>query len=238
MNWKRILPGILVVIVANAIALIGVSVNRSGRPFETIRLTERELSLERAEEGDNSGIRLRLNWYRGPDFTRTKLQELGFDCPPISEDRDNIRFPLPKIVFAALEYEGQAWSESLSKMAAAPAPDRKGANPGLASRLFAVDAAKTAMELRARFPDAGRHLIVRAMVRAVPGADLALNSNKPPEWKGYVVQILPAEIYVPFPLASELARLDPRPSTAPRYSVTLSYGSKFEPWISSINLLQ
>ncbi len=235
MSMKHILPGVLVVIVSNAIALIGVALNRSGRPFETIQLTERELTLERAEEQDNSGIRLRLNWYRGPDFTRAKLGGLGFDCPPIAEDRNNVRVPPPKVVFAALEYEGPTWLEWSSKRAEQKQPR---ANPTLPSRLFVVDAARTAAELRARFPDTQRYLIVQAMVRAVPGADLSPDSGTPPEWHGYAVQILPSEVYVPFPLASELARLDPKPSTAPRYSVTLCYGRRFEPWISSVHLLQ
>lgn len=79
--------GIAIILVINAVALVGVWLNRRGEPLETIELTEREFHVPRTQDQDNSGISLRLNWagYRfgypaatanaGAPFDRDKLQE-------------------------------------------------------------------------------------------------------------------------------------------------------------------
>jgi len=215
MTLKRAIPGILVVLAVNTIVLIEVARNRA-EPLQTIRLTERELPLERAQTQDNSGIFLKLNWNPGAGFDRAKLHELGFDCAPIGEGKDNVpRRPLPKLVFAALEYEYKERP---------PIPDR-------VTGLTLVDAARTAAELRAKYPDTTRYLIVQAMVRVsvrvIPNLRGSHLSSNPPDWWGEAVEILPSEVYVPLPLASELDRTC--------YSVTLCYGRHFEPWISAIS---
>lgn len=110
--------------------------------------------------------------------------------------------------------------------------------PNLATRLFVVDASKSAEQLRARFPDRKHYLIVRAMVRAHLETiwDPVKASNVPREWLGFVAEILPGEIHVPLPMASALPRLGPELITSPRFTVTLCYGRHLEPWISAIKL--
>jgi len=229
MRLKRTTPGILLILLANAIALIGVELNR-GEPLQRIQITERELSLVRTQDQDNSGIDLKLIWNAGPSFDRQKMQALGFGCPPTL--REKIRIPLPKVVFAALEYEGRAWTEWMSKQAE-QFPRAGTLNLNLATRLSVVDVAKTAAELQAKYPDSTHYVIVRALARAIPGIK---EKTRVSEWHGRVVAILPDEIHVPLPYAPALAHLNLSPPTAPRYSVTLCYGRRFEPWISSVTI--
>jgi hypothetical protein len=217
MTLKRTVPGILVILVTNAIVLIEMSLNRA-EPLQTIRLTERELTVDRGQSQDNSGIGLKLVWNWGARFDRRRLQDLGFD-PPI--DRDHHR-PLPKIVFAALEYEGRAWTEWMSEQA--KQSPRGTPDPDHVTRLIVVDAARTATELRAKYPDTTRYVIVRAVVRAFPGPNWSRN---PSDWRGQVIEILPSEVHVPLNVAPAVVH--------PHYSVTLWYGLHFEPWIFTIS---
>lgn len=88
MNRTGLILAITVVLASNIFVLIGVSGNRSGVPFETIELTERELTLQ-SQPKDDSGISLYLNWKqptteqlpsgraRDAHFDSVKLQELG-----------------------------------------------------------------------------------------------------------------------------------------------------------------
>ena len=254
MRTKGIVLAIAVIVVCNGIALIGVALNRKGGPVQTIELTERELPLI-TQQADDSGIVLRLNWmahrwyYDAPvlaaatlPFDEKKLRELGFDCPKPPSDPADTSFVLPKALYLALEYEGQAWKEWQALRADPqnrplfPVPPGEGENDG--TRLFVVDASGNFAELHAKYPDARRHLIVRGVLRATLRA-----SGKRPgqvetrEWRGYVTEILPGTINVPLPLASPLQALGKNPGPAPRYAVTLAYGRRCEPWVASVRLL-
>ena len=171
-------------------------------------------------------------WNAGAFFDHQKLQALGFAYPLTY--RDIGRIPLPKVVFAALEYEGPAWTEWTLKHAERFPPQRT-PNTDFATRLIVVDAAKTAAELQAKYSDSTRYVIVRALARAVPGIKIN-GKTRSSEWQAQIVAILPDEVHVPLPHASAFAHLDLRPATAPRYSVTLCYGRRFEPWISSVSI--
>ena len=126
--------GFALILIVNVIALVGVAVNRSGKPEAVIQITERELSLPYDMNDENSGLALRLNWSVVPEikddiylfyshwgspvwFNAQKLTELGFiigetTCP--NED-SKWKEPLPKDAFIVLEYDGDAYQEALQR---------------------------------------------------------------------------------------------------------------------------
>jgi len=91
MSRKGLWIASLVVIVANAFALAGARLNRTGEPEAVLDLTERELRLP-AREADNTAMVLRLEWtdlepeWKGPGteqapawFDAAKLASIGYD---------------------------------------------------------------------------------------------------------------------------------------------------------------
>lgn len=129
--------GFALILIVNVIALLGVAVNRSGKPEAVIGLTERELSLPYKMNDENSGLALHLNWRTVQEikddidplyshlgrwgspvwFNAQKLTELGFiidetTCP---EEPSKQKEPLPKDAFIVLEYNGDAYQEALQR---------------------------------------------------------------------------------------------------------------------------
>ena len=256
MKRTALLFAIALILASNGIALIGVARNRAGEPTATIELTERELPLMNIGM-ENSGIDLNFTWFRtfpepgaaGP-LNRAQLEQIGFD----------FRFPagtlgkdialMPRKAFVALEYQGPAWKQWLMRVEEERQRTQSGAprSPGipilpseplLSTRLFAVDAAKSFSELRARYPDQSKHLIVQAVVRARveevrDGKTGMLVSNN---CSGFVSEILPAFVHVSLPHARILALLKPRKAgEESRYFVTLQYGRNLEPWAAAVRL--
>jgi hypothetical protein len=252
MKRSWLILAILLVLVTNAIALVGVWRNRAGAPVETIELTERELPLQSMGQ-DNSGVGLLLAWTRTPirnqetEFTRAQLEGIGFDFRIPAETPGKDVSLLPRAAFAVLEYDGKAyqqwaerWSaEALAKKQESPNPGSQAPrgmydsdDPQTTSRLFPIDIGNNLMELRSRYPDQSKYLIVSAVIRArIEGP-----AGAPPRCTGYVQQILPFYINVPLPYSRILAQLKPQAGKAPRYSVILSYGHNLEPWVTSIRL--
>ncbi len=126
--------GFALILIVNAIALLGVAVNQSGKPEAVIELTERELSLLYKTNDENSGLALHLNWrivqeikddiypfyshWGSPVwFNAQKLTELGFiidetTCPGEHSKRKE---PLPKDAFIVLEYDGDDYQGALQR---------------------------------------------------------------------------------------------------------------------------
>ena len=108
--------GVAVILITNAITLIGVSGNRAGDPFETIELTERELPTQASEEED-SGVMLRLvvSTHAGtvpnPPLDRAKLEELGFRFPIAPPASGTDLDLLLRTAYVALEYDGLVWHQ-------------------------------------------------------------------------------------------------------------------------------
>jgi len=217
-------------LVTNAIALLGVARNRTAPPLETVQLTERELPRE-AVDKENSGVSLRFQWERYSVghtdqygwLDRSKLEELGFDCQAVL--RDPKHPPLERPAFLALEYNGPAWEERLKAMENQPNDVRRYTSP-LNSRLFIVNAAKRPEALFEKYRDRERYVIVRGLIHvAVFNWDPATRKPGPDRLQGSVSRLLPESIHVPPSLSAGLASL------GPNYTVTLSYGRRFEPWL-------
>jgi hypothetical protein len=90
-----------------------------------------------------------------------------------------------------------------------------------------VDVAKTPEPLLRKYANGGKYLIVRGLVQLSATTRLGQIQLLPS-----ISQLLPGTIHVPAPLSDALANLPIAPSAAsPRYTLTLSYGRNFEPWI-------
>jgi hypothetical protein len=74
-------------------------------------------------------------------------------------------------------------------------------------RLIVVDAARSFGQLRLKYPDPVKHLILRALVRA--STAYAAGKLGYPIWQGRVESILPSEIYVSLPYSMEFNRQPP-----------------------------
>ena len=214
-----------VIIVSDAFVLIGVARNRAGTPVETIQLTQRELPTGFHEKED-TGISLRFNWNIGFGVANSsswldeaKLKSLGFDA---GEPRDIQHQPLPRPAFIVLEYNGPAWDDWLR--GAQRLPYFKATQTEVQSRLFAIDAGKSAEPLLQKYADRRRYLVVRGVIRAYANhTDPVTHGVGPWRLEGSVSELLPQNIHVDPSLAPAFAK-------AP-YTVTLAYGQRFEPWV-------
>jgi hypothetical protein len=264
-NRSGNLAMVAVVIISNALALVVIARNRSGGPIQTIELTERELRLENRGQ-DSSAVFLRLNWLNRhfrpwlkgirteEYFDDAKLRELGFHLDKSQSDVGYSR-PSPRAVFVALEYDGDLWRHWLDtnrddlQPAGAPVQGVGGPRPlpyprdlnrneEMAPHLFVVDAGTNFDQLRARYPDSKKYIVVRAVVgafRADAGGG-TISPKTPGKWQGYVEELVPQSIFVPAPLARTLSLLQPQPAPSPRYSVVLMYGRNVEPWVAAVRL--
>jgi hypothetical protein len=122
------------------------------------------------------------------------------------------------------------------------------------SRLVAMDVGKDPVQLRQRYPDRHQFAIVRAETRLHLARERKASSgeDRPPYLHGVITHLLVDDIHVPFEqravldtlLRSEAERESPRGSFVksgevkePRYEVTLRFGKRYEPWITSIRPL-
>ncbi len=247
--------GIAVILITDVMILGGVAGSRTREPVQTIELTERELALRDVGQ-ENSGIDLRLAYYRPAaaeriaHLDRSILERAGFRFRiPTGTPAADVSI-MPRAAFVAFEYQGQSWEQWLqqaeqelprteSQPAQAPATDARKRVPANETRLFAIDAAESISELRARHPDPNRTMIMRAVlyVRLEDVKDPATDTITGHSIRGYVSEILPGIIHVPLPYSRLLSGLKPRqPDTPPRYSVTLSFGRNLEPWVSGVRL--
>jgi len=265
MKSRHLWLALVLVLATNAFVLIGVVRNRAGAPEALLTLTERELSLSSGHNRDeNSGVALHLSWNRDASikewFDRAKLAKLGIDLPPVPREAETFRWPLPKKVFLVLEYEGAAWlrfkEENEQELTALEEEMRQGQTDEqniknrrfriermlhAESRLFAVDAGTDPHQLRQRYPDNHRYLIVAALVRATSDYE-----DQQEILRGRVDCLLVADLHVPRELHAPLLDLPPsgalfnyredQPKAAPRprYEVEVRWGQRHEPWVTEV----
>jgi len=142
MRWSRahtLIAGAALIVLTNAVALVGVAYNRSGDSDSVLALTQRELQMPYKwwRDRENSGIALRLlwrvhkeeigdeidvgSWYAGGTpgwLTKAKLGELGFDVSqPEDSDRGRRHYErqLPREVLLVLELDGPAYAEARAR---------------------------------------------------------------------------------------------------------------------------
>jgi hypothetical protein len=239
MRRNGLLLAAAIIVVANAFVLVGVARNRSGQPRETIQLTERELPMDPRGKED-TGVSLRLRWEQlyssipssYPWLDRAKLESVGFDCE--GAFRDSKRRPLDRPAFLVLEYNGAAWEEWQRSIDETKTV--RGFDKAAQSRLFVIDAAKRPESLLSQYADRRKYLIVRGVVRLfVNNWDPKTQKPGPYRLQPSVAELLPSIIHVPLPLSTTMANRSANTAAADfHYAVTLSYGSRFEPWVANI----
>lgn len=265
MKTRVLLPaGLGLVLLSNAVALAGVWYNRQGEPQSRLLLSERELHRDwDGPRKENSGLRLRLDWRMAPQETpaedlrchsgaglnAAQLQAVGLpDHGPVPR-QDSRR------AWAVLELNGPAYQRTLqqAERQLRKTADRlqqlpndkelqqqeKAARQALEnarskdSRLFLVDVGLDAAALRQRYPERSRYMVlpgkVRVWRRCYSAGDTRLSGsvvlhntdiNVPSTWRQPLAERLPyayADAGTPF-------------------SVEISIGQRFEPWLSDVRL--
>lgn len=128
--------GTALILVANAVALLGVAYNRSGEPESRLSLSQRELGWPWSSYGnkENSGLSLTLEWRVADPETESyyygshggspawldekRMAELGFDVQRVKGDdarRDKYTSQSEREVLVVLELAGAAWQQTLER---------------------------------------------------------------------------------------------------------------------------
>jgi hypothetical protein len=246
---KRRTVGIaaILVVLANAWALVPVWLNRADTPGGTVELTERELRLKRVSD-ESTVLFLEIEWdilpstlpgdhrgWRDAEWLdAAKMAELGFPPQPALATTEEAHlgyrcYTIP--VYTVLEFEGEAWRQ-------AP-PDRR-----RTTRLFAIDAGRDPQLLRERYPDPTRHIIARALIRSFLERRTSPEGERlQPRLRGTLRQLLPERIFISRPHSGLLADLPERdrdlgqlPEGEPRFTATISWGANYVPWLREVRL--
>ena len=191
----------------------------------------------------------------------TRMAALGFQVGDLQSDEGRRRYlrQLPRQAILVLELDGPAWQRALAAArdhaerhgAAAEvnvgskefAERAKRAKEALAreehsnSRLFVVDAGTDAGQLRQKYPDRTRFMLLNGTVRPI----LRDQQRGPTQPGGRVTRIDIGKLHVPHGLRGAIEALE---STARgelagqnRFSATVSVGQRLEPWIVSLEPL-
>ncbi len=257
---KRLsLYAVMLVVLANAFILAGAAWNRSGEADAVVTLDERELRLPWGSEWrENTGIVLELAWRRADDRYwpgDEKLRELGFRTRDGSGDFDREA----RSGYLVLERDDADWARRLREAQAElarvradiAAGRRKADDDGGAeyrfnqaqgdTRLRNVDLGADPVELRSRYPDRARYLVVPVEVTVY--YPYAANEAGETRLGTPSIRLLRPVLHVPsrlHPALTRLTGLDPRRdftgslSQVPRYQLDLHYGRRYQPWLENI----
>ena len=197
-----------------------------------------------------------------PDWLdESRMKALGFDTAPLgesSEARRRFERTLPREVLLVLELAGPAWQQALQR-ARANAARHEAARLANAdskefaakakqaqdvlkneetrnSRLFAVDAGLDRAALRAKYPDRGRFLILKAKLRPT-----LATQDKKTRVSGHVGELAVRRINVPHGLRPELEPVLRNPRSNGRdpdanFEATVAIGQRLEPWIEAVSV--
>lgn len=190
-----------------------------------------------------------------------KLRELGFAPEDYGDGQaaGRIKEALPRDVLVVLENDGEAHRQAIRRAEEALAADearwraksddrllkerfdeagkRLKRERSSASRLFAVDAGLDADQLRAKYTDRGRYLIVRGMVRPFRSSAGRRDAG------GYLTGLAIENIHVPLDQRSGFDALQMQDQSRrdefaePRYQVELAWGRRLEPWVVGVQAL-
>jgi hypothetical protein len=232
------LLALLLPLVISGGALAGSAANRSSARGPTV-LSEREAGAAFRTEDRTIG-ELWLAWSEpaGPPgawLPVAELQALGFDTsidPSDPEADVHYRRQLQRRAFVAFELDGPAYAAAAAARADAvrgQPPIEREPFPLRESRLVPVAVMRDAAPLVERFPDPRTHLIVRASV----GIRRFQLSAGMPYVGGIVAAVEPRRIQVPPELAARLPLQDRSRRLTP-FSVSLMYGSRWEPWVTDL----
>jgi hypothetical protein len=197
------------------------------------------------------------NW-----LTMDKLRNIGIDYD-VSGDKERLRRKLrkqlPVSAYLVVEYDGQAYQSDLLaaqdrlyeaqailqvnpenvdlKLRQENLEKQLNYKQNYASKLYIIDTGLNPEELRQKYPDRSRYMIVAGRISVVyQGSDTSQ------AYAGFISGIDITEIHVPLESRPVLDNL-PAPDTdyqysygyPPRYAVTLAYGRRYEPWVVDVS---
>jgi hypothetical protein len=251
--------GIGLIVVVNAILLLGVGYNRKLPAESEMLLTERELAPSPTwyRPGEDSGLNLRLNvrpvasgeasW-----LTLKKLKSLGF---PVSaswdaeQDRRHNEKQLPKDVYVVLELNGPSYQAELDAALSRATRDEALANGTPANEALAEHARSSRQmaeitghdESRLYCIDAGldpetlrRMYPDRAKFAVVLGTIQTAVYGQAGKWKlaGQFMGVRNGQINVPLGFRRVFGDASPPiAGKAAHYEVSVAWGRRLEPWI-------
>lgn len=198
-------------------------------------------------------------------FDEGKLATVGFDLEHLRQNGADWSFyqrQLPRKAYVVLELEGEAWSSWVNDQDAEisriqklelneelTAEDRMRQISRVrekiqsTSRLFAMDIDSDPERLRQRYPDRTRYAVVSAEVRV--GYE---RNDDDLKLYGRISQLLVDNLHVPLDGQTPLLGLPAREYLSsydaptevrewyPRYTVTVNWGQRYEPWVEAIEL--
>ncbi|MBE0515389.1 DUF4824 family protein [Sulfurimonas sp.] len=250
-------------VITNVVILLGVYINRSSETTSEVTLTQRELQPPSSIRKENNSVSLRLIYRTANNLNRShqdnflnidKLKELGFDTDKYLYSKDGIRTPT-KELFIVLENDGKLYNKSLKSAEAAlmekealynankddkkKQGDYKNAKNNFTreqisqSRLFAIDAGLEYEGLRQKYPNKTNYLIVKGVVGLV-------KYYKEKTLYGYIQRLNVQTIHLPYKFKYLLKDIEPINShnntrnTSLQYKIEVKYGSRYEPFITSV----
>ena len=257
---KYLIIGLVIILGSNLVALANVAFNRAGEVSSQLTLTERELLLPyntRAQR-ENSGISFAINWRAASKdnnaysyysakqikITKKELIALGFVNP---EKQSSYRSE-PLEMYWALEFNGALYHDELKKSAlrykealltnkAQPSKEHKrleeecrdevAREKASNSRLFFMEASASYQALATKFKDRDDILIVKGLAKYY-------HVNKDKTYRLSLNNLSVSNIMVPLAhseVFTGLSRRINRESKKPRFSVTVNWGSRLEPWV-------
>lgn len=238
MIWSRrhtLIAGSALIVLSNAVALIGVAYNRSGEPESRLNLTQRELSEDYRfdRDKDDSGLALNLRWRvltagsnDGYDFgsygaaewlSKAKLEALGFDLADVPLAGDYSRTgsrQLPREMFLILELDGPAYQLALQRA------------QEVAEKAAKADQQKAAVERLTREQTSSSRLFVvnagndmatlreqypdrerYAIVRGSMRLQWSNSRKGQGRWEGHISDIANDRVYVPLEFQKVIQRM-------------------------------
>lgn len=255
---KLFMVAFALLIMTNIVVLLGVYLNKSGEVTSEMTLTQRELKVPYYISKENNSMSLRVIYrvlnkgtYSHLSYwlDSVKLKKLGFDTDKYLSVNYKIKIP-KKEVFIVLEYNGESYKKSLesakedlaekqalynaNKNSSNKKMDYESAKRDLtsekisASRLFAVDAGLDYDMLRQKYASKSDYMIVKGLVR------VRVN-HKLKTLDAYTEELSIEKIHLPYKFKHILKGIKPSKFyEKPKYKVKVKYGSRYEPWISSV----
>lgn len=259
---KYLLIGLLIIIGTNLAILTGVAYNRMGDATAQLTLTERELSFHNYSglHKENSGISLSIKWrtpteenepyslyhLKSVNITKEELLALGFDENDV---KDNF-FIEPQELFWALEFDGNLHKAEIKKASEAYQTQladfegkaikfgdyKKKLKNNLQrekisnSRLFFIEASASYESLQSKFSDQQNVIIVKGLGKPYPNSH-----NK--TYKLQLNNLSVRNIMIPLEYSDIFYGLEPidrQDIIAPRYSIDINWGKRFEPWVVGV----
>ena len=245
----------ILLILTNTVLLMGVYLNRTMEVTSHALFTQREL-VKIINNKENNGVSLSLIYrtfknkdsysYNQPVWLdRVKLITLGFNTN-IHPSSHAYRKKSSKEVFIVLEYDGEAYKKTLilaeenfaqkkilynaKKYDATLKANYEDAKLQLnmertsKSKLFAIDAGLSYEKLRQMYPNKTKYIIVKGHIQLV-----LIEKPETEKLFASIQKLSVKAIYLPYKFKHIFFKNDTN-----QYEVEVKYGSRYEPWISSV----